>query len=54
MRILGPYQDIVELEDIPDSDIKDILAQLIDLMGFEIIREQTPDYTSYELKKVEK
>lgn len=43
------YRQVITLDDVPDRQLRNILAQLLDHLHIQIIREQTPDYTIYEL-----
>ena len=48
---LPKYQERIGLSDVPDEDLKLVLVALIDYLNVEIVREQTPDYTSYDIRK---
>ena len=43
------YKDVIPLAEVPDRDLRIIIELLLEKQGLVIIREQTPDYTSYEL-----
>lgn len=47
---LSQWEDVVRAEQIPLEDHPAILDKLVEHLGLKIVREQTPDYTSYELQ----
>ena len=46
---MGNHKDVIPLAEVPDRDLRIIIELLLEKQGLVIIREQTPDYTSYEL-----
>lgn len=48
---MANYQQPVSLDDVPDHQLRDVLRGLLDLLCLQIIREQTPDYTSYFIRR---
>ena len=49
-KTMTQWQDIVRAADLPAEDLAGVLDTLLERMGLKIVREQTPDYTSYELQ----
>ncbi len=47
---LTQYQEIIVSTDLPSVDIPLVLFLLIERLNLEIVRESTPDYTSYEIR----
>lgn len=47
---LDQYREIVPLKDIPDNHLRLVLEALLEHLGVEIVREQTPEYTNYEMQ----
>jgi hypothetical protein len=48
---LDRYREVTPLSDVPDKDLRLVLVALLDHLGVEIVREATPDYTSYEVQR---
>lgn len=44
------YQEIVELSDVPDEQMRGVLKAVLDHLHLEVVREAAPDYTSYEVQ----
>lgn len=44
------WEETVRAVDIPPEDLASLLDTLLERLGLRIVREQTPDYTSYELQ----
>jgi hypothetical protein len=49
---LNQYRATVPLSEVPDDQIRHILQAVLNHLRLEIIREQTPDYESYELQTI--
>lgn len=49
---MNQWQDVVRAADLSTEDLASILDTLIERLGLRIVREQTPDYTSYELQSI--
>ena len=47
------WQDTVRAVDLPPEDLALVIDTLIARLGMQVIREQTPDYTSYELRSID-
>ncbi len=47
---MNDWQDIIRAVDLPPEDLASVLDSLLERLGLQIVREQTPDYTSYELQ----
>lgn len=49
---LNAWQRIVEPnEEIPAADLTKLFHDLLDHLGFCVVVEETPDYTSYSIEK---
>ena len=46
---LGPYQETVPISEVPPEHLPELLAALIEYLNVVIVREQTPDYASYDV-----
>lgn len=46
------WQDVVRAVDLPAEDFASVIDTLLERLGLRIVREQTPDYTSYELQSI--
>lgn len=44
------YREVIKLDEIPADDYFKVVRALIEYLNVEIIREATPDYTSYEVR----
>ena len=49
---MNQWEDVVRAVDLPAEDLASILDTLMERLGLRIVREQTPDYTSYELQDI--
>ena len=49
---MNQWEDVVRAADLPPEDLASILDTLIERLGLRIVREATPDYTSYELQSI--
>ena len=47
---MSMWRETIDIDEVPDDKLRDLLQAMIDYMKVEIVREQTPDYTFYELK----
>lgn len=50
-RALRAYQNVVDISEIPEDDLRDVLGRVLEHLGLEIVQEATPDYTEYELRQ---
>lgn len=48
---MNDWQETVRAVDLPPEDLAGVLDALLERLGLQIVREQTPDYTSYELQE---
>lgn len=48
---MSNYQCLVSAKELPAEDLRLLFDQLLVRLGLEIVREQTPDYTAYELQE---
>ena len=48
---MNAWQEPVRAADLPPQELASVLDLLLDRLGLQIVREQTPDYTSYELQE---
>lgn len=46
---LNQYQDVVSGDFLDPDETKCVFALVLDHLGLAIIRERTPDYTSFQL-----
>ena len=44
------WQDIVRATELPSDEVRPVLDALLERMGLCIVREETPDYTTYTLQ----
>lgn len=49
---MNQWESVVRAADLSTEDLASILDKLIERLGLRIVREQTPDYTSYELQSI--
>ena len=47
---LNAYQEVVDPRDIRTGMVPDVLRSLLDYLKLEIVRENTPDYITYEIR----
>jgi hypothetical protein len=45
--------DVIKLSELSPSEYPRLLQAMLDYLEVEIVREQTPEYTSYKLQKRE-
>lgn len=48
---LSNYQRTVSAKELQADDLRLLLDQLLRRLNLQIVREQTPDYTAYELQE---
>ena len=48
---MNAWQEPVRAADLPPQELASVLDLLLERLGLQIVREQTPDYTSYELQE---
>ena len=48
---LKKYEEIVELSDLPENEVRPVLDALLRYLGVYICRDSTQDYTRYELRR---
>lgn len=47
---MNQYQQKIKIDEVPDYRLSEIVGMLLERLNLEIIREETPDYTSFELQ----
>jgi hypothetical protein len=45
-----PAAQKVCLKEVPDDELRDVLTALLDQLGMVVYRDQTPEYTLYEVR----
>ena len=46
----GLHQELISISDVPPEHLPKVLAALLEYFNVAIMREQTPDYTSYYVR----
>ena len=47
---LSQYEDVISPDSLSEDEIRVVLALIFDHLELEIVRERTPDYTSFRLR----
>lgn len=53
MSALGRWEEAIKCVDFDSAELPEILDALMEHLGLVLIRESTPDYTSYRIAKKE-
>ena len=47
---MDQYRKVVDLNEVPSGRVRDVLRGLLEHLKLEIVCEETPDYTAYEVR----
>jgi hypothetical protein len=51
-EVMRHYRTVVRAEEVPLEETRKLFGDLLQALGFQIVREATPDYVSFELRRV--
>ena len=52
-NVMSQYQEVVSVDFLKPDQLRTIVALILDHLRLEIVKEETPDYTAFELRQTQ-